>query len=231
MAIRTIPRKCRTCGDDFLAYSFQVKKGYGIFCGLKCAGRAKNKGGKGSVDRNCATCGKQFFCYPNALKDGGGMYCSLSCTGKRKRPDPSIRFWKAVNKTEKCWLWIKGCTRFGYSSFATLRDGMAVTRTAHRFSYELHYGPIPEGLCVLHHCDVPACVRPDHLFLGTKATNNLDMAMKDRATSPLTTPQVRQIRIRYERGGVTMKQLGVEYGVHMGTIRGIIHRIRWSHVD
>src|SRR5262245_56294238 len=85
------------------------------------------------------------------------------------------RFWSKVQKTETCWLWTGAKTR-GYGAINI--DHHAVL--AHRVSYELHIGPIPDGLYVLHRCDVHACVRPDHLFLGTHLDNIQDMVLKKR---------------------------------------------------
>lgn len=94
------------------------------------------------------------------------------------------RFWKKVLKTEGCWLWLGAPTTVGYGLiWANRRNWFA-----HRLSWQFHCGPIPEGdgyhgMCVLHHCDTPLCVRPDHLFLG--ADNNADMMMKGRQVSGL----------------------------------------------
>jgi hypothetical protein len=96
-----------------------------------------------------------------------------------RRPVPAAqRFWANVEKHDKgCWLWIgNGKHKFGYGKIYV--DGRHMN--AHRFSYELHNGPIPDGLWVLHHCDVPECVRPDHLFLGTGGDNIHDCIKKNR---------------------------------------------------
>jgi hypothetical protein len=86
------------------------------------------------------------------------------------------RFWAKVAKTETCWLWTGVSTPRRYGLLWQTKQPILV----HRFSYELHYGPIPDGLWVLHTCDTPACVRPEHLFLGTNSDNMLDAAAKGR---------------------------------------------------
>ena len=86
------------------------------------------------------------------------------------------RFWRYVEKTETCWLWTGGTNGYGYGRL-WVRGHFVGT---HRVSFSMHVGPIPDGLCVLHTCDVPACIRPDHLFLGTHRDNMHDMVQKKR---------------------------------------------------
>lgn len=80
-----------------------------------------------------------------------------------------------------CWLWTAGFTTVGYGKFAIGKDGRrAILRDAHRMAWTLANGEIADGMWVCHRCDVRACVRPDHLFLGTVTDNNVDMYRKGR---------------------------------------------------
>ena len=103
------------------------------------------------------------------------------------RRDPELRFWEKVDKngpihptlTTPCWIWTAFCNADGYGVFGT---GAKTLISPHRFSWELHFGPIPDGLWVLHKCDNPPCVNPSHLFLGTQLDNIQDMLSKGRAS-------------------------------------------------
>ncbi|MEW2177163.1 HNH endonuclease signature motif containing protein [Streptomyces sp. NPDC005406] len=78
---------------------------------------------------------------------------------------------------ESCWLWTGGLSDTGYGSF---KDDQKRSMGAHRFSYQLHYDSIAEGMHVMHSCDTPACVNPHHLSLGTRQDNMRDMLAKGR---------------------------------------------------
>lgn len=91
------------------------------------------------------------------------------------------RFWTKVDPTGECWLWTASLHPKGYGQVSVRRpDGRPTMRRAHHIAWELTYGPKPPHLFVLHHCDTPRCVRPDHLFLGTQADNIADMVRKGR---------------------------------------------------
>lgn len=141
------------------------------------------------------------------------------------------RFMKFVLVTETCWIWT-GSARGGYGKF--WMNGKDVK--AHRFSYEAHYGPIPEGMYGCHHCDVKLCVRPDHIFPGTHTENYLDAASKGmivrgekRRDSKLKEADIPLIRA-WRAEGKSLPVIGKMFGVSPGTIASIISGRNWSHV-
>lgn len=95
------------------------------------------------------------------------------------RQEDQNRFWAKVSAVpgRRCWLWTSALNGNGYGVFTVAGRSAA----AHRVVWELIYGSIPSGMFVCHHCDTPACCRPDHLFLGTAADNNRDRDQKGRS--------------------------------------------------
>src|SRR5882672_11149425 len=99
-----------------------------------------------------------------------------------------VRFWRKVNKDgpvhptlgTQCWLWTASTQNGGYGQIRTPTNDKRKLLRANRLSWEIAFGPVPDGLFVLHHCDNPPCVNPDHLWLGTKADNNNDRSRKGR---------------------------------------------------
>lgn len=101
----------------------------------------------------------------------------LRSSARNPASDPVPRFWAKVIKSVGCWDWIGSTNNMGYGQFY-VTPGRSVL--AHRFSWELQASALLLGECVLHECDHPACVRPDHLFVGSKADNTKDMVSKGR---------------------------------------------------
>ena len=147
------------------------------------------------------------------------------------------RFFKKVKKLEtglKCWEW----TAYKQNGYGYFRVNNNKTIIAHRFSFQYHNNRlITEGMCILHSCDNPKCVNPDHLSEGTHADNMADMKNKGRQhrgeaspMSMLTNDIVLEIRAKYAKGDTTHRKLAEEYGISHTTVRYIINRIMWHHI-
>lgn len=136
-----------------------------------------------------------------------------------------------------CWLWVGGYggpEQRGYFRTTQPRRWAQASRLA----WAIWRGDIPEGLCVLHRCDMNICVNPSHLFLGTVKDNVADKMAKGRqacgaahGSAKLSAADVVAIRDEYARGGVSMAALAVRYGVSVEPIHGIVRHRYWRHLD
>jgi hypothetical protein len=160
----------------------------------------------------------------------------------------SKRFWKNVKETKTCWIWSRSTTPQGYGRIYV--NGIYVY--AHRFSWELLNGPIPEGMSICHNCpggDNPSCVRPSHLFLGTHADNMHDRDNKgrglkgkaannpgifargeDASNAKLTEKDVLAIRLRRVTVKESFQTTGHAFNVSCNTVRDIMNRKTWKHI-
>lgn len=145
------------------------------------------------------------------------------------------RFEKKFDKEDGngCWEWNAHKGRWGYGTFSVNRK----SKLAHRVSYELYVGEIPDGLLVLHRCDNPACVNPKHLFIGSNADNVHDCEQKGRAvhltgekhgSAKLTEEQVMAIRNK-RKDRALEPTLAKEYGVTQEHISRIVLRKAWTN--
>ncbi len=162
-----------------------------------------------------------------------------NCTEKNKDEWHKIRlerFMKRIIKTLSCWIW-QGSKAKGYGMF---RIGYKNVR-ANRLAWIFFKGAIPTGLFVLHTCDNPSCVNPEHLFLGNAMDNCLDKMKKNRykrgiifgekiGLSKLKEEDIKEIRKRYQNGNVSQRSLAKTFGVRFQTIGAVVRNETWTHI-
>lgn len=172
----------------------------------------------------------------------GKEYCEKHYQRARKSGGPedreghhlplSEKFFMRVEKTDSCWNWV-GPTRKGYGSIWV--DGKNVR--VHRASWVLKFGEIPSGLLVLHKCDNPSCVNPDHLYIGTQKDNMKDKVDRNRCAhrdnkgehsgrAVLTNEMILAIRSDTRMN----KDIADSYSVDKSTISDIKRRKSWKHI-
>lgn len=143
------------------------------------------------------------------------------------------RFWIKVDTSGECWVWTASTQRRGYGQLEIKYKPVIASRV----SWQIHYGDIPDGLFVLHSCDNPPCVRPEHLFLGTAADNARDMDTKQRRVNvphygenhgmaKLTENQVSEIRQRIAAGEM-QKDIAADFKISRATVSAINKRRLW----
>lgn len=197
------------------------------------------------MECTCKCCGKTFRARPSAIANGR-LYCSRQCAAMglplQERLDPRV---DRSGGNDACWLWRGNTDEYGYGRIAFRgKDYLA-----HRASYLLAHGDLPDDLLVCHTCDNPPCVNPAHLFLGTHQDNSDDKIRKGRLlvgeqhpvkkhpgcmprgerhhAAKLTEGIVREIR---SRADAPVSLLAHEYGVSVTAIYDVRARRRWQHV-
>ena len=165
----------------------------------------------------------------NPVIDEFGRYKSY----KTKEEAFYIHLDKFLN-TDRCWSW-KGCKdKNGYGRMTFNRKDYR----AHRISWEITNGEIPQKMIICHSCDNPSCVNPNHLFLGTHKLNNQDMINKGRKKSfpgenngmaILTENDVIEIR-KWAKSGIKHGIIAYNFGVKKSYISGIVNNKTWKNI-
>lgn len=192
---------------------------------------------------NCESVGRSTESVSGECADSGVRGVRLPRVAWRGQASIVDRFWAKVNKVgplhpllqTRCWQWT-GCVvaRYGQIGLGHPRTPGSKRWKAHRFSWELHRGPIPVGLTVLHQCDNCLCVNPEHLKLGTQRENVHDAIHKGRRNSfghqKLNVEDVRIIRAQAARGFLH-KDIAAAFSVAPSTVSQIVNRKTWAHLD
>lgn len=186
------------------------------------------------ITKRCETCGKEFEVANRREKSA--RFCSLPCrditVSKERWEGRETRFWSNVYKTDGCWEWMGNpSTKFGYCKYNR--------RLVHRLSWNFTNGDIPVGMLVLHRCDNPKCVRPDHLFLGTQKDNVHDMIQKGRARrnarkgeanylTKISNADVQKIR-QLAVSGTKQNEIARNFGISTAQVSRIVNNRTRQH--
>lgn len=142
-------------------------------------------------------------------------------------PTIIIRFWRRVVKSDGCWLFWGAQLPKGYGRIGI---GGGAYILAHRLSWIIHVGPIPHNFDVLHSCDFPGCIHPNHLFLGTNADNIRDMISKGRDVGNRRITNAIAIEVHRLSKEMTQADVARKLNMRPGDVSRIVHGVRWSRV-
>jgi len=185
-------------------------------------------------------CGNEIVALLSTVKSGHTKSCGCYKTERTKKRWADYRE-TVLDQYEVdangCWIWSGSKNQDGYGNVGI----KGKSERAHRAAYRKWKGPIPKGMVVMHTCDNPSCINPDHLQLGTQQENIEDMRVKgrrkgsnvgeDNAAAKVTADDVREIRSRYASESVSQQALADEYGITQTVVSQIILRRTWTHVD
>lgn len=136
-----------------------------------------------------------------------------------------------------CWLWLGGLDQDGYGKFTTWRGSKWANIGAHRFSIGFHGAPVPPGMLVCHHCDNPACVNPDHLYIGTPKDNASDIDRRGRRPLGERAPNAKLTRATVSSArallasGMSVSAASRALSVNVRTLSDVARGVSWSHVQ
>ena len=196
----------------------------------------------GSIKWLCVcACGNEPRIVATALNKGMSKSCGCRRVEANKKTSLSKKtlswFMTGVCKTESCWNWNKAKNSDGYGSIGRSVNGVPESISAHRESWVLHNGEIPDGMHVLHKCDNPSCVNPDHLWLGTHQDNMADRNSKGRTSRMLgdknPATKLNEVRVKIIRSAhpmVSGRELARRFNVTPALIYAIKSRKIWKHV-
>jgi len=207
---------CSECGSKTMRFprDFKRHRPEGFFCTPRCQHDFRSKNRMGQLGYNYI--------------DG------RSTKIKKEKPTiAEIIKSKSVSGNGGCINWIGYKIKSGYGRITISRT----QHLAHRLSWQINIGPIPNGIDVLHKCDNPSCVNHKHLFLGTHKENMKDMKEKNRSCAgekhpkrKLSNKQVLQIRDMYKTGNLTHLDISKKFGIARSGVSRIINKKLWRHI-
>jgi hypothetical protein len=194
-----------------------------------------------TVEKTCVECDAKFQAVVSEVNRGHGLFCGIPCRNRQAARNRGKMMEKAfednVRKGDGCWTWIGLLDNDGYGRAKITHNGKRLQGRAHRISWLIHNGPIPDGMHVLHACDQTSCVRPGHLFLGTIADNNADRDAKGRqargercSLTKYTAELVQKLRQEYVPRKMSCTKLAAKYGLSASNVETIIRRRTWKHL-